>query len=117
MLGIGIDIVQIGRFQKLTLTSPNLVTRIFHNNELSSPIRRLAGKFSVKESVKKALGAAAMKIDFRDIIVSNQKDGAPIVSFSDNVLDIYDLHHVTFMVSLSYVSNLVVSNVVAIRSI
>ena len=60
--GIGIDIVEIGRFKKIKYNSkPSFYKKLFRENEINYCLKfknsyeHFAGKFALKESVKKRL--------------------------------------------------------------
>jgi holo-[acyl-carrier protein] synthase len=63
-LGIGVDVVEIGRLARFMQKSRSFATRTFSSNELAAavamPQRRreeyLAGRFAAKEATLKALG-------------------------------------------------------------
>ena len=73
-LGIGIDISEINRFEKF-VNNERFYKKIFTENEISvinksnynRKIEIIAGKFSGKEAVSKALGTGIGKISFKDI--------------------------------------------------
>ena len=92
--GIGTDILDIRRFERLYLNWGNrLVSRLFNKNEIPSYsskkkfIQRLAGKFAAKEAISKAFGTGiGSVIGFKDIKILKNKNGAPTASI-DNIND------------------------------
>tara|TARA_B110000438_G_scaffold57689_1_gene57720 strand:+ start:737 stop:1096 length:360 start_codon:yes stop_codon:yes gene_type:complete len=77
--GIGIDLVHIKKFQKITyLKKPSFYEKIFFPSEIKyclkfkKPAEHFAGKFAIKESVKKSID---QPIPFLDIqtFYSNSK--------------------------------------------
>jgi holo-[acyl-carrier protein] synthase len=54
--GIGVDLVEISRFERLTELNPHLRERLFSPAERSLPVRSLATRFAAKEALTKALG-------------------------------------------------------------
>ena len=110
--GIGIDIVDINRFDDL-LTEPFL-------NRILSPKERLvydafketnrkqtylAGRFAVKEAYTKAVGTFHTPLNFKDVSVLNDASGKPYI------LTPYE-PHVKAHVSLSHTATTVVAQVV-----
>jgi len=60
--GIGIDIVDINRFEKITYAEkPSFYNKLFTSSEIEyclkfkTPAQHFAGKFAIKESVKKSI--------------------------------------------------------------
>jgi holo-[acyl-carrier protein] synthase len=54
IMGLGIDVVDIERFEKSIKRNKDLTLRIFHTNELTLPIASLAARFAAKEALFKA---------------------------------------------------------------
>lgn len=54
--GIGVDLVQLHRFERALTRAPRLLERLFAESEREAPIRTLAGRFAAKEAFIKALG-------------------------------------------------------------
>ena len=57
ILGVGIDVVDIGRFDETMQRTPALRERLFTEQERSRPLASLAARFAAKEALAKALGA------------------------------------------------------------
>jgi holo-[acyl-carrier protein] synthase len=57
IIGVGIDVVDIARFERALRRSPGLAVRLFTEGERSLPARSLAARFAAKEALAKALGA------------------------------------------------------------
>ena len=60
--GIGIDIVDINRFEKITYAEkPSFYNKLFTSSEIEyclkfkTPAQHFAGKFAIKESLKKSI--------------------------------------------------------------
>ena len=60
IVGIGIDVVDIVRFERSIERTPALVERLFAESERDRPARSLAARFAAKESLIKALGGHAV---------------------------------------------------------
>ena len=61
IVGIGVDVVDIARFERALTRTPTLKNRLFAQGEQvkdgsSRPLRSLAGRFAAKEALIKALG-------------------------------------------------------------
>ena len=93
IVGIGVDVVDIARFETVLNRTPDIVNRLFTQDEQTSaqghqlPLMSLAGRFAVKEAVAKALGAPA-GMDFHDCQVSH--GGAPKLTITGTVQQVAD---------------------------
>ena len=87
IFGIGTDIVNIKRMQKiLRINNNNFKKRIFSNNEIiycekkKYPSSFYAKRFAAKEALSKALGTGIRKgINFKDIEIINNNYGKPTI--------------------------------------
>ncbi|HET9082463.1 MAG TPA: holo-ACP synthase [Trebonia sp.] len=57
IVGVGIDVVDIARFERSLARTPELAGRLFTERENGLPARSLAARFAAKEALAKALGA------------------------------------------------------------
>ena len=57
ILGLGVDLVDVARFEATLLRTPALGPRLFTERERGLPVRSLAARFAAKEALAKALGA------------------------------------------------------------
>ena len=91
--GIGTDIVRIDRIERLVkefgdkfidrILSPSERTRYDSSTNSAS---FLAKRFAAKEAVAKAFGTGiGPELEFKDIIISNDKSGRPIVTVSADI--------------------------------
>ena len=82
-LGIGIDLLEVDRFERALARRPRLAERLFSEHERAysearpRPARHLAARFCAKEAVAKALGERMWS--FRDVEVVSG-GGPPRVS-------------------------------------
>ncbi|NCZ73779.1 MAG: holo-[acyl-carrier-protein] synthase [Actinobacteria bacterium] len=75
--GIGVDIVEIRRFQEIVTSQPKFVERYFTKDESTNvSIQSLAGKFAAKEAFVKAT-KGLISGDLKDIQVLKLENGAP----------------------------------------
>ncbi|HJA03393.1 MAG: holo-ACP synthase [Candidatus Microbacterium stercoravium] len=58
IIGIGVDMVDIERFEGQIARSPRLMERLFTAHERALPLRSLAARYAAKESLIKALGGS-----------------------------------------------------------
>ena len=76
IVGIGIDVVDIVRFERSLVRTPALVDRLFAESERDRPARSLAARFAAKESLIKALGGHAI-IRWHEMRIVQDPDGNP----------------------------------------
>ena len=94
--GIGVDIAETARFEKLsTKYGERFARRILTNDELAEFDRRkqsnlyLATRFAAKEAVAKALGTGiGEQLGFHSIQIDNDKQGKPLLKFLGNANDL-----------------------------
>jgi holo-[acyl-carrier protein] synthase len=76
IVGIGVDIVDLARFERAVRRTPGLVERLFAESERTLPLRSLAGRFAAKEALMKAFGETA-NIRWHDMEVVSDGEGNP----------------------------------------
>jgi holo-[acyl-carrier protein] synthase len=81
IIGIGVDVVDLARFERALSRTPALQSRLFTDAELSVggrvlSLRSLAGRFAAKEALIKALGESA-GIRWHDMQVLADDHGNP----------------------------------------
>lgn len=85
IFGIGTDIIEIERVQRAIERNPKLLARLFTQNELSyfekrnMNIQHIAGGFSAKEAILKALGTGLSGLTWKDVEVQRSSSGKPMV--------------------------------------
>ena len=79
IVGIGIDVVDIVRFERSITRTPALVERLFAESERDRPARSLAARFAAKESLIKALGGHAI-IRWHEMRIVQDPRGTPTSS-------------------------------------
>lgn len=117
IIGIGVDVVDLARFEDVLSRTPGIADRLFTKAEQKSAeghelaLQSLAGRFAVKEAVAKALKAPA-GMHFHDCEVSN--GGAPEVTISGSVKEVADKLGVTnWHVSISHDGPVAIAYVIA----
>ncbi|KMV28873.1 ACP synthase [Photobacterium swingsii] len=97
ILGLGTDIVEIERLEKVLTRSTGeaFAERVLVPSELAAfhalkfKGRYLAKRFAVKEAASKALGTGiACGVSFHDFTVSNDELGKPILSLSGKAAEL-----------------------------
>ena len=78
VIGVGIDVVDIGRFEEALERTPTLRERLFTEQERERPLASLAARFAAKEALAKALGAPT-GMHWLDAEVVSEADRQPAV--------------------------------------
>jgi holo-[acyl-carrier protein] synthase len=112
IVGVGVDVVDIARFDESLSRTPALRHRLFTPDEALLPIESLAARFAAKEAIAKALGAPA-GLGWHDAEVIRESTGRPrfelrgTVLFAADSLGVRSVH-----VSLSHDGGLATAYVV-----
>ena len=108
IIGNGIDILEINRMEAALKRRPQLLFRIFTDNERkyfsarTNNIYTIAGCFAAKEAAVKAVGRGFIK----DIELSWKKSGKPQLTFKGK-------ENITFYLSISHSKDYAVASVIA----
>lgn len=76
IVGVGIDVVDVARFEASLERTPNLRDRLFTAAEAALPLASLAARFAAKEALAKALGAPT-GMAWHDAEVVSESSGRP----------------------------------------
>ncbi|GAA1843957.1 holo-ACP synthase [Agromyces salentinus] len=86
IIGIGIDVVDIARFERSIARTPALVERLFAQSERGRPARSLAARFAAKESLIKALGGHAV-VRWHEMRIVQDAEGNPDFELSGGLAE------------------------------
>lgn len=81
IVGIGIDLVDVARFERALSETPKLRSRLFSESELLLTTNSLAARFAAKEALMKAVGSAK-GLSFVEVSVNKDSEGKPSFSLS-----------------------------------
>jgi holo-[acyl-carrier protein] synthase len=84
VIGIGVDVVDIARFEQSLDRTPSLSERLFVDSERNLPMASLAARFAAKEALAKALGAPK-GLQWHDAVVVTDGSGRPSLDLSGTV--------------------------------
>lgn len=87
--GIGIDVVDIKRFQESLERTPGLLEKLFTESERSVAPSSLAARFAAKEALYKAL-SPEHGLAWHDAEVINHANGKPDFLFRGQIADLVD---------------------------
>ena len=85
IVGVGIDVVDIDRFEEALERTPGLRDRLFTPGEAVRPLASLAARFAAKEALAKALGAP-VGMAWHDAEVGSESSGRPVLDLRGTVL-------------------------------
>ena len=123
ILGIGIDIIEVKRVEKLLdRWGENFVRRVFLPREIeycrekSYPAQHFAARLAVKEAVMKAFGEGwTEKIGWKDILVNRTHKGQPGVELLDKGKKLQEEKGVDkILISLSHADNYSVAQAILV---
>jgi holo-[acyl-carrier protein] synthase len=122
VVGIGVDVVEVERIERAIARWGNaFVHRIYTAAEIVrartgvTPAPRLAARFAAKEAVMKALGVGWRALAWRDIEITNDMAGRPVVHLHGSAQRIAaerGVHQV--LVALSHTHDHAVAHAVAL---
>ncbi|GAA1734046.1 holo-ACP synthase [Microcella frigidaquae] len=113
IVGIGVDVVDLARFERALDRTPRLRERLFTAQERERPLRSLAGRFAAKEALLKALGATD-GIGWHDMEVISDAEGNPDIAVSGRAAEIAAARGIASLhVSMSHDAGVAIAFVVA----
>lgn len=123
--GLGVDIVEIGRMEKVLTRTPQFPLRVFSAAEREyceahhRPAVHYATHFAAKEAVLKALGTGfSQGIDFTDVEVAHDENGRPITVLHGRAKEIAEQRNIIEIpLSLSRTQDTAVANAIAITAV
>ncbi len=116
IVGIGVDLVDLARFERAVDRTPRLRDRLFAESEREKPLRSLAGRFAAKEALIKALGSSD-GVRWLDITVSNDPQGDPRFDVSGETAAVIAARGITSLhLSMSHDAGAAIAFVVAERA-
>ena len=120
IFGIGTDIVEIDRIKKALQRNPKILNRLFTDYEITyfksrnMNIQHIAGGFSAKEAVVKALGTGLRGFNWKDVELLRGSSGMPMVKFYNRAKAIASENRIsTVFISISHSENYAVAVAVA----
>ena len=88
IVGVGVDVCDVARFDAAMKRTPRLVERLFNAQEQAllsgRPAQSYAARFAVKEAVAKVLGNTA-ELHWHDCAVLAGAHGEPVITVAETV--------------------------------
>ncbi|BDZ39161.1 holo-ACP synthase [Microbacterium suwonense] len=76
IIGTGIDLVDVARFERSVTRTPRLLQRLFTASEQTLRLRSLAARYAAKEALIKALGGSD-GVYWSEIEIASEPSGRP----------------------------------------
>ena len=108
IIGIGTDIIEINRIEKIMMRTSSFVEKSFTNNEIeyfkSKGLKGnvIAGNFAAKEAISKALGTGFRGFGLQDIEILRDELGKPVANLSYKIYKLLDIKEFKIHVSISH---------------
>ena len=107
IIGIGVDVVDLERFERVLTRTPAMRTRLFTSSEQlrdgePRPLASLAARFAAKEALIKAFGSSA-GLSWQDLEVVSDDQRNPSLTLHEQARQVADARGVTSVhLSLSH---------------
>ena len=114
---IGIDCVEISRFNKDVISKKNILKKIFTENEIRYCEKKVktsqhyAVRYAGKEAIVKAFSSYKLKISMNQIEILNKKNGIPFVKILDDKLNNFNIK-----ISLSHSRKIAIAVVIVTKN-
>ena len=108
IIGIGTDIIEINRIEKVIMRTSSFIEKSFTNNEIEYFKLKglkgnvIAGNFAAKEAISKALGTGFRGFGLQDIEILRDELGKPVVNLSHKINKLLDIKEFKIHVSISH---------------
>jgi holo-[acyl-carrier protein] synthase len=118
IVGIGVDLVDVARFERAASRTPRLLDRLFAVSEQRPdgrelPLRSLAARFAAKEALIKAIGDSD-GVRWHDVRVASDELRNPGFELSGRIAEIAEERGIaTFHLSMTHDAGLAIAYVVA----
>ena len=118
--GVGTDIIKIDRIKKTMSRYPKFIDRLFSDEELVyyenkqwNP-ENIAGGFSAKEAILKAIGTGLHKFKWKEIEVIRDERGKPFVRLNGKIKEYADDNYIGLIhISISHCKEYAAATAVA----
>lgn len=113
IVGIGVDLVDVPRFEAHLSRTPRLLARLFAPSERILKPRSLAARYAAKEALIKALGGSD-GVHWTDIEVASEPSGRPVFALRGETATTVAARGITALhLSMSHDAGLATAYVVA----
>ena len=118
IIGIGVDVVDLARFERATSRTPGVITRLFADSEqwdgdARRSLSSLAARFAAKEAVIKAIGDST-GVRWHDMAVVSDGLRNPSIEVYNALADIVAARGITSIhLSVSHDAGIAIAYVIA----
>lgn len=120
--GIGVDMLEISRMERVLERRPNFARRVFTEEERAycersaRPAEHYAARFAAREAVVKALGTGFSDgVSFRDVSVSRDESGRPRAVLTGRAAEVARERGIReIALSISHTHDVAVANAIAV---
>ena len=118
IIGIGVDLVDLARFERAASRTPRLLDRLFAENEQRPdgrqlPLRSLAARFAAKEALIKAIGDSA-GLRWHDVQIVSDDLRNPSFHLENRIAEVAAERGITSIhLSMSHDAGLAIAYVIA----
>ncbi|MCP2635302.1 holo-ACP synthase [Microbacterium sp. HD4P20] len=113
IVGIGVDLVDIARFERTIERTPRLIERLFSGSERTLKPHSLAARYAAKEALIKALGGSD-GVHWTEIEVASEASGRPRFMLTGSTAAVIARRGITAVhLSLSHDAGLATAYVIA----
>lgn len=113
IVGIGVDLVDIPRFERTIERTPRLLQRLFSETEQQLKPHSQAARYAAKEALIKALGGSD-GVHWTEIEIASEASGRPVFSLCGSTAAVIAERGITALhLSLSHDAGLATAYVVA----
>ena len=113
IVGIGVDLVDIPRFERSIARTPALVTRLFSPAERILKPHSLAARYAAKEALIKTLGGSE-GVHWTDIEIASEPSGKPVFALTGSTAEVVAARGITSLhLSLTHDAGLAAAYVIA----
>lgn len=108
IIGIGTDIIEIERIEKVIKRTSSFIEKSFTSNEIEYFKTKglkgnvIAGNFAAKEAISKAIGTGFRGFALKDIEVLRDEFGKPVVKLSNKIHGLLNVGQFNIHVSISH---------------
>lgn len=113
IVGIGVDLVDVSRFERSIQRTPRLLERLFSPSERGLKPHSLAARYAAKEALIKALGGSD-GVHWADIEIASEPSGRPVFALSGSTAALVAERQISALhLSLSHDAGLATAYVIA----
>ncbi|WP_417554554.1 holo-ACP synthase [Microbacterium sp.] len=116
ILGTGIDLVDVARFERSVTRTPKLLQRLFTPAEQQRRLGSLAARYAAKEALIKALGGSD-GVYWTEMEIVSEPSGRPVFSLTGSTAQVLTERGVTAVhLTMSHDAGLAVAHVILERT-